>query len=231
VESTSYQKKVSQLSHFKNTELQAVKGQNSCSCLLIDTSPFDSCSPTLSITLESGMLFSSFDLDEVCSTQVTEQCKGDCEQTYDRPPKVHFSTGLKISPVPNLCLLSEEEKSELWYPEPPPKKTKGVKRLLLCSSNRADGDDGGELHPIDEDKFKLRFPIEMVLTEQGYQRYEGSNDPAMVAKLYGQCSAHSAAQAQIRALHNEVEIRKYIVAKTQERRSPWARFLGRNPRV
>jgi hypothetical protein len=179
------------------------------------------------------LMFSDFEWDNLCSTRVVDQCKGDGAQRYHGTPKVNFSTDIKICPVPNLCLLSEKDKSELWYSEPT-KKTKGFMRLLLCGSNRADTDGGGKLNPKDKDvdKSKLRFPVELVLSEQDYQRYEGTNDPTMMAKLYAQCSSRSAAKAQARALHNEVEIKHYVVTKSRERkRRSVARFLGCTPRA
>jgi hypothetical protein len=51
------------------------------------------------------------------------------------------------------------------------------------------------------------------LTEQENQREEGSNDPDTIAKMYRQCSAHSAMMARMRAFLNETESRDYLIEK------------------
>lgn len=200
----------------------------------------------------------NFEIPELCSSALSEPCK---MAMRDVTPKyVRFSTVIGFVRIPNLCELPQEEKDELWHPEPGYSSSSSNRRtpkrmigLFLCSSNRpADQDDGGEVatergddhcnssspSSLSSSSSKRRFPVDAVLTEQDYQRYEGSHDPDLMARIYGKCSAHGVARAHMRAKVLEADVRNYVLAKSRggdhkrrrsSRGSIISRFLHRGP--
>jgi hypothetical protein len=113
--------------------------------------------------------------------------------------------------IPNLRDLPKKEKDALWYPEPVKQNKHSLLRCLLCDY-KPDKRDGGTLD-LDNKNGVGMLPVSAVLTEQENQREEGSNDPDTIAKMYRQCSAHSAMRAQMRALQDEMESRDYLIEK------------------
>jgi hypothetical protein len=151
-----------------------------------------------------------------------------------RAPTVAFAVDVRVWEIPNCWALTKQEKQELWYPEPnryveqQPRKGSSldlISRFSCRESKRRR--KGSELSlspsasfmedmPQDDDTADIlenrhvsNLPVMAVLNEQQSQREERYCDPAIISKIYRQCSSHSSYAAQMRALHDELEIRAY----------------------
>lgn len=149
-------------------------------------------------------------------------------QTLERiaPPRsqrkgVVFSERVKVVEIPSAKYLSRKNRKALWYSDP----SESIGRIsiiqqLLCSAEDSRDDtyeyegDCGFDHP--EERRKL--PVSAVLVEQKSQRESGIEDFDFIAKIYKQCSAHSAMKAQIRAMQYEQEAKEYISTDSRVRR-------------
>jgi hypothetical protein len=148
-----------------------------------------------------------------------------------RAPTVAFAIDVSVWEIPNCLDLNQKEKEELWYPEPTrnvQQARKGtsldlISRLSCRESKRRRKDSELLLSPsasfiedlpqddtdILENRCISNLPVMAVLNEQQSQREERFCDPAIISKIYRQCSSHSAYAAQMKALHDELEIRQY----------------------
>jgi hypothetical protein len=164
-------------------------------------------------------MFPSCDIDALC-TVVSQLNTKDIDVIYRSHHRmVYFSKRIAVLEIPSARYLSNRQRHALWYSEP--KSSKNHIRQLQ---------DGGELIPSKhrDEKSKIRLPVSAVLTEQENQREGGYYDPHTIAKMYRQCSKHSAIRAQMRAKQDEIESRDVITTQTRRRRrNIIRRFLHR----
>jgi hypothetical protein len=129
---------------------------------------------------------------------------------------------VKVVEIPSAKCLTKKDKKALWYSDPGESGTKlSIMRQLLCVAE----DDRDDLNEYEEDRGfdhpeeRKRLPVSAVLAEQKSQRESGIEDFGFIAKVYKQCSAHSAMKAQIRAMQHEQEAREFLADYRARRKS------------